>query len=129
MKMVKMALAWVLIFGAGFVLFSFRDDLRYVGQRLKAEATGAPIANQGEVRIPMGIDGHFWIDGSLNGRPLAAPPLWIEAGSAIEEAEVSRGPRVGISRAVDLPLRFWIRGSEWVSGRIPREPSTQRSTQ
>ena len=37
-----MALAWIAIFGAGFVLFTFRDDLGYVAQRLKSEATGAP---------------------------------------------------------------------------------------
>ena len=33
-------LAWVAIFGAGFVLFTFRDDLGWVAQRLRAEATG-----------------------------------------------------------------------------------------
>ena len=63
-----MALAWLAIFGAGFILFTFRDDLGYVAQRLKAEATGAPVVQGREVRIPMAIDGHFWVDGSLNGR-------------------------------------------------------------
>ena len=63
-----MALAWIAIFGAGFVLFTFRDDLGYVAQRLKSEATGAPVVEGQEVRIPMAIDGHFWVEGSLNGR-------------------------------------------------------------
>ena len=65
-----MALAWIVIFGAGFVLFTFRDDLGYVGQRLKAEATGEPVVEGQEVRIPMAIDGHFWVEGSLNGMPV-----------------------------------------------------------
>ena len=39
-KMLVMALAWVAIFAAGFVIFTFRDDLTWVGQRLRAEATG-----------------------------------------------------------------------------------------
>ncbi|HEY0629498.1 MAG TPA: TIGR02281 family clan AA aspartic protease [Sphingomicrobium sp.] len=65
-----MALAWIAIFGAGFILFTFRDDLGYVAQRLKAEATGAPVVEGREVRIPMAIDGHFWVEGSLNGRPI-----------------------------------------------------------
>ena len=39
-KLLVMALAWVAIFGAGFVLFTFRDDLGWVAQRLRAEATG-----------------------------------------------------------------------------------------
>jgi aspartyl protease family protein len=63
-----MALAWIAIFGAGFILFTFRDDLGYVAQRLKAEATGDPVVEGHEVRIPMSIDGHFWVEGSLNGR-------------------------------------------------------------
>jgi aspartyl protease family protein len=63
-----MALAWLAIFGAGFVLFTFRDDLGYVAQRLKSEATGEPVVEGEEVRIPMAIDGHFWVEGSLNGR-------------------------------------------------------------
>jgi aspartyl protease family protein len=65
-----MSLAWIAIFGAGFVLFTFRDDLGYVAQRLKAEATGVPVVEGQEVRIPMAIDGHFWIEASLNGRPV-----------------------------------------------------------
>lgn len=63
-----MALAWIAIFGAGFVLFTFRDDLGYVAQRLKSEATGEPVVEGHEVRIPMAIDGHFWVEGALNGR-------------------------------------------------------------
>jgi len=66
-KMATMALAWVAIFGAGFVLFTFRDDLGYVAQRLKSEATGQPVVEGQEIRIPMAIDGHFWIGGELNG--------------------------------------------------------------
>lgn len=70
-RLIKMALAWAVIFGAGFVVFSFRDDLAYVGQRLKSEALGSPIAgNEGEVRVPMAIDGHFWVEGAINGRPV-----------------------------------------------------------
>ena len=69
-KLATMALAWVAIFGAGFVLFTFRDDLGYVAQRLKAEATGEPVVEGREIRIPMAIDGHFWVQGSLNGIPV-----------------------------------------------------------
>jgi aspartyl protease family protein len=65
-----MALAWLAIFGGGFVLFTFRDDLGYVAQRLRAEATGKPVVQGQQVRIPMAIDGHFWVEGSLNGVPV-----------------------------------------------------------
>ena len=69
-KLATMAIAWVAIFAAGFVLFTFRDDLGYVAQRLKAEATGDPVVEGQEIRIPMAIDGHFWVQGSLNGVPV-----------------------------------------------------------
>ena len=69
-KLATFALAWIAIFGAGFVLFTFRDDLGYVAQRLRAEATGQPVIEGEELRIPMAIDGHFWIEGSLNGLPV-----------------------------------------------------------
>ena len=67
-KMLTMALAWIVIFAAGFVLFTFRDDFGYLAQRLKAEAIGSPVSEGRETRIPMAIDGHFWVNAKLNGR-------------------------------------------------------------
>lgn len=61
------AMMWTSIFAAGFVLFTFRDDFGWVVQRLRAEATGAPVQRGAEIRIPMALDGHFWVDGRLNG--------------------------------------------------------------
>jgi len=67
-KLLTMALGWIAIFGAGFILFTFRDNLGWVAQRLKAEAVGTPVQQGKETRIPMAIDGHFWVDAKLNGR-------------------------------------------------------------
>lgn len=69
-KLATMALAWVAIFAAGFVLFTFRDDLGWVAQRLRAEATGAPVQQNETIRIPMAIDGHFWVEGAINDEPV-----------------------------------------------------------
>ena len=68
-KLLTMLLAWVAIFGAGFILFTFRDNLGWVGQRLKAEAFGSPVVEGSTVRIPMAIDGHFWVEATINGVP------------------------------------------------------------
>jgi len=67
-RMLTYGLAWVGVFASGFILFAFRDNLGLVTQRLKAEAMGTPVTEGRETRIPMAIDGHFWVDGSLNGR-------------------------------------------------------------
>ena len=60
-------LAWVGVFASGFILFAFRDNLGLVAQRLKAEAVGTPVTEGKETRIPMAIDGHFWVPAQLNG--------------------------------------------------------------
>ena len=67
-KLLTMAMAWIVIFAAGFVLFTFRDDFGYLAQRLKAEAIGTPVTEGRETRIPMALDGHFWVHAKLNGR-------------------------------------------------------------
>lgn len=91
-------LAWVAMFGAGFVLFSFRDDLGYVGQRLTAEATGQPMVVGGgaEVRVPMSIDGHFWVEGLINEVPVK---FLVDSGATI--TTISRRDAVSAGLAID----------------------------
>ena len=60
-------LAWCGVFASGFILFAFRDNLGWVAQRLRAEAVGTPVSEGQETRIPMAIDGHFWVAAQLNG--------------------------------------------------------------
>ena len=67
------------------------------------------------LRGPGNLARALGVDGSLNGHPLDLPPLRIKSGSRVPEDLVERGPRIGITRAVDLPLRFWIAGSPHVS--------------
>ena len=55
------------------------------------------------------------IDGTLNGHPLQAAPLVLAEGEPVEAAGIEAAPRVGVTRAADWPLRFFIRGNPWVS--------------
>lgn len=57
------------------------------------------------------------IDGTLNHHDLRRPPLWIAPGEGAAEGEVAVGPRVGITRAADKPLRFYIKESKYISRR------------
>ena len=56
------------------------------------------------------------IDRRLDGIDLCqAGPLWLGSdGQATEE--IGRSKRIGITRAADSPLRFYVRGSPFVSG-------------
>jgi DNA-3-methyladenine glycosylase len=56
------------------------------------------------------------IDRSLDGLDLCRRgPLWLAHGDS-EPGEVGQGVRIGISREADRVLRFYLRGSPFVSG-------------
>jgi DNA-3-methyladenine glycosylase len=66
------------------------------------------------------------VGADLDGHRLDAPPLWLEPGAPLSDAEVAVGPRVGLSPRVasrDWPLRFWVREDASVSRRGARRTS------
>ncbi|NDV88594.1 DNA-3-methyladenine glycosylase [Aurantimonas aggregata] len=55
-----------------------------------------------------------------DGLPLDAPPFRLERGPTPEA--IVAGPRIGITQAADIPWRFGIAGSRFVSRRFPATP-------
>ena len=53
------------------------------------------------------------ITGEHDGLPLDRPPFRLEQRT--EQVEIVRGPRVGITRAADLPWRYGLAGSRYLS--------------
>jgi aspartyl protease family protein len=92
-RLLTMALAWIAIFAGGFVLFTFRDDLGYVAQRLRAEAIGEPVVQGEEIRIPMALDGHFWVDGEINGKRIK---FLVDSGATMTTIGRDTAARVGM---------------------------------
>jgi aspartyl protease family protein len=92
-KTMKMALAWVAIFGVGFILFSFRSEFSGFGQRLKAEAMGSPIQDGEQVRIPIADDGHFWVAAKLNGRDVR---FMVDSGASVTTVSRDTAMAAGI---------------------------------
>ena len=93
-KLLTMALAWVAMFAAGFVLFTFRDNLGWVAQRLKSEAVGTPIEQGRETRVPMAIDGHFWVSGKVNGKDVK---FLVDSGATMTTLDRESAWLAGVS--------------------------------
>lgn len=71
-QMAKMALAWVAIFAALFVVFSFRFELAAVWERVKSDFSGtAGQSVSGEaIELKRLDDGHYWLQVEINGNPV-----------------------------------------------------------
>ena len=118
---------------AGGVLIRAGDVIS--GHALAAERRGRPsdLANgPGRLGQALGLrldlDGTFLLPDSLRAHAQAAPgPLELEPAEE-PVGRIVKGPRVGISKATELPLRFWLEGSRHVSpGRPgPARPKKER---
>jgi DNA-3-methyladenine glycosylase len=63
----------------------------------------------GKLTIALGITR------ALNGADLTKGPLVVRDQRGAEAFEIAAGPRIGISKCADLPLRFTIVGNDFVS--------------
>jgi DNA-3-methyladenine glycosylase len=73
---------------------------------------------------PGKLCGAMSIDENLDGAALDGDVLWLEDGERVAEEEIAVSPRVGVDYAGEAawwPLRFYVRGNEYVSG--PRASS------
>jgi aspartyl protease family protein len=100
-KMLKIALAWVAIFGLAFLVFAFRGDFSALGNKLRAEATGSATTGGQVLRIAAAEDGHFYVDGRINGENVR---FLVDSGATVttvskETARVA-GVALSLRRAV-----------------------------
>lgn len=92
----KMALAWVAIFGILFVIVALRDDLGTIGQKLRMAALGNGDEVVGNsLRIPISEDGHYYATAMLNGHQTV---FLIDSGASV--TTISRE----MARTTGVPL-------------------------
>jgi DNA-3-methyladenine glycosylase len=86
------------------------------GIELMKERRGEGIRDINLTNGPGKLCEALGIDGEMNGLSLQRAPLVIRQGKTIPEDEIVTGPRIGITKAADWPLRYSIRDNPWVSG-------------
>jgi DNA-3-methyladenine glycosylase len=72
------------------------------------------------MRGPGNLCSALGVTAALDHHPLDEPPLVFERGTPVSADSIAVGPRVGVTRSADLPLRFWIAGCPWVSDPMTR---------
>jgi DNA-3-methyladenine glycosylase len=80
---------------------------RFLGQKRFADTL--LCSGPGKLAAALGITG------ALDGHRLDRVPLWMSGAEPLAADQIAAGPRIGITRAAEWPLRFWERGSRWVS--------------
>jgi aspartyl protease family protein len=91
----KMFAGWVLIFLAAFVAFALKDDFMALGKRVMAEGRGeGQVVAVGEaLRIRKSLDGHFWVNGELNGEKVR---FLVDSGATVTSISSDTAARADI---------------------------------
>ena len=93
------------------------------GEDLARARRGPAVRAHALGRGPANLMQALGVDRSHDGAALLAEgPLVLEHHGSVDPARVRTGPRVGVSRAADVPWRFWLDGEPSVSAyrRSPR---------
>ena len=101
-------------------------ELREAGRTGKAQAKRADKAQAERARKnplklrdltngPGKVCAALGIDKGLYGHDLTVEPLVLEFAPLLPGETIGRSPRVGISKNIDAPKRFFIEGNEFVS--------------
>jgi len=89
------------------------------GIELMRRRRGDPGVDRNLANGPGKLCQALGITGALDGVRLDRKPLRILAGDAIADDDVVVTPRIGITRAADWPLRWFVRDNPFVSAGRP----------
>jgi DNA-3-methyladenine glycosylase len=85
------------------------------GVKLMRERRGNPPRDRDLTNGPGKLCEALSIDGKMNWSSLQRGPVVIREATRVTDASVIVTPRIGIRKAADWPLRYIIRGNEFVS--------------
>jgi DNA-3-methyladenine glycosylase len=85
------------------------------GLDLMRERRGPKINGAALTNGPGKLCAALGIDGTMNGLPLQRGRLVVREGSPVADSDVAISKRIGITKAADWPLRYYIRDNLYVS--------------
>lgn len=86
------------------------DGVELIRSRRGTKITDVNLTNgPGKLCAALGITG------GMNGLSLQTGPLVIRAGDRVPDSQIVTGPRIGITKAANWPLRFYIKDNSCVS--------------
>lgn len=98
----QMFAGWVIIFLAVFVAFTMKDEIagfaRQVMDERRAESTGLQVGQ--ELQIKQALDGHFWVEGKLNGTSVR---FLVDSGATTTSISTAVAKRAGIEPSGGIP--------------------------
>jgi DNA-3-methyladenine glycosylase len=85
------------------------------GIDLMRERRGPKVHRANLTNGPGKLCAALGIDGKMNGLSLQRGSLVVREGSTLDSSEIVTRTRIGITKAAEWPLRYYIRGNEFVS--------------
>lgn len=98
-------------YGAGALIRAVRPiaDVEVLSER-RGGMSGVQLTN-GPAKLCQALG----VDRALNGHDLRTGAMRLQARAALADSDVAVSPRIGISRAVDVPWRFYVARDPYVS--------------
>ncbi|HEV2237795.1 MAG TPA: DNA-3-methyladenine glycosylase [Ktedonobacterales bacterium] len=100
--------------GAAVLLRALRP---VAGQELIRQRRGATVTERDLLRGPARLCQALALTRADDGLDLMGDALWLtDNPDWSSDTPIATSPRIGISRAIELPWRFYLTDSQWVSG-------------
>ena len=111
----------------GAVLFRAVEPLE--GQSSMFERRAAADDDIDLANGPGKLTQAFDIDKSFHNDPMTEGPLYVAESDEESDCTIETSCRIGITRGIDLPWRFFVRGNPYVSPGVPSDIAAKRRRQ
>ena len=85
------------------------------GQESMLDNRGGKVTERQLTNGPAKVCQALGIDAGLNGHDLQQPPLRLQLEPQVSPELIQTTTRVGISQAIDIPWRFYLKDSDFIS--------------